>query len=190
MHVARTAEPTPDYITEFPTIFAESTYQELPPHRSWDHEIDLIPGEHRLTDKPYSLTHDERKALDEWLDENLQTGRIRPSTSPYAAPCFFRHDPKLRLCHDYRKLNAVTVKNKYPLPWIKDLIDQLKGSTVFTKLDIRWGYNNVRIREGNEHKLAFVTPRGLFEPLVMMFGPCNAPSMFQKMMNEIFRDEI
>ena len=74
MHVARTAEPTPDYITEFPTIFAESTYQELPPHRSWDHEIDLIPGEHRLADKPYSLTHDERKALDEWLDENLQTG--------------------------------------------------------------------------------------------------------------------
>jgi hypothetical protein len=180
----------PNYLAEYPQVFSEAEFQTLPPHSVWDHEVNLKEGQHTVNEKLYSLSREERKTLDEWLDENLKSGRIRPSTSEFATPCFFRHDPKTRLCHDYRKLNAVTIKNRYPLPRIRDLVDRLQGAKIFTKLDVRWGYNNVRIREGDEHKLAFITHRGLFEPLVMMFGPCNAPSTFQKLMNEVLREEI
>ena len=91
---------------------------------------------------------------------------------------------------DYRALNAMTVKNRYPLPLIKELVDKLQGAKYFTALDIRWGYNNVRMRKGDEWKAAFTTNRGLFEPLVMFFGLCNSPSTFQTMMNHIFQDLI
>jgi hypothetical protein len=96
----------------------------------------------------------------------------------------------LRLVQDYRKLNAVTKKNKFPIPRIPDLIDCLSQSSIFTSLDLRWGYNNIRIKEGNEEKAAFITHRGLFEPTVMYFGFCNAPLTFQQMMNEVLREEI
>ena len=91
---------------------------------------------------------------------------------------------------DYRALNAVTKKNKFPIPRISSLIDSLSKASIFTKLDLRWGYNNVRIREGDEEKAAFITHRGLFEPLVMYFGLCNAPSTFQTMMNNVLEEEI
>src|ERR1700712_4606563 len=109
-----------------------------------------------------------------------------------ASPVFFvkKKDGALRFVQDYRALNAMTVKNRYPLPLINDLINQLKGARFFTKLDIRWGFNNVRIREGNEWKAAFWTNRGLFEPLVMYFGLTNSPATFQTMMNDIFQDLI
>src|SRR6195952_1849897 len=109
-----------------------------------------------------------------------------------ASPVFFvkKKDGALRFVQDYRALNAMTVKNRYPLPLINDLINQLKGARFFTKLDIRWGFNNVRIREGDEWKAAFWTNRGLFEPLVMYFGLTNSPTTFQTMMNNIFQDLI
>ena len=134
----------------------------------------------------------EQEALDRFIDENLRSGRIRPSKSPMASPFFFikKKDGTLRPVQDYRKLNDMTIKNRYPLPLIQELLDKLKGARIFTKLDVRWGYNNVRIKEGDEHKAAFITSRGLFEPLVMFFGLCNSPATFQRMMNHIFFDLI
>jgi len=105
-----------------------------------------------------------------------------------ASPVFFikKKDGSLRLIQDYRMLNAMTVKNKYPLPLIPELVNQLRGAKYFTKLDVQWGFNNVRIKEGDEWKAVFHTNQGLFEPLVMFFGLTNSPATFQTMMNEIF----
>ena len=109
-----------------------------------------------------------------------------------ASPFFFikKKDGALRPVQDYRKLNDITIKNRYPLPLINELIDTLQNAKYFTKLDVRWGYNNVRIKEGDEFKAAFRTNRGLFEPLVMFFGLTNSPATFQNMMNDIFHIEI
>lgn len=109
-----------------------------------------------------------------------------------ASPVFFikKKDGGLWLVQDYRALNAMTIKNRYPLPLIKELIDKLKGAKYFTSLDICWGYNNVQMKDGDEWKVAFWTNRGSFEPLVMFFGLCNSPSTFQMMMNKIFQDLI
>ncbi len=119
-------------------------------------------------------------------------GASAPSKSPFASPFFFvkKKDGTLRPVQDYRKLNEMTIKNHYLLPLISELIDKLRGAKYFTKLDVRWGYNNVRIREGNEEKAAFRTNRGLFEPTVMFFGLTNSPATFQWMMNNIFHDLI
>ena len=130
--------------------------------------------------------------MDSFLEENLQSGKIHPSKSPMASPFFFvkKKDGTLRPVQDYRKLNDMTVKNRYPLPLIQELVDKLKGARHFTKLDVRWGYNNVRIKDGDEWKAAFRTNRGLFEPLVMFFGLTNSPATFQTMMNDLFKDLI
>jgi len=101
-----------------------------------------------------------------------------------------KKDGSLRLVQDYRALNTVTVKNRYPLPLISELVSQLRGARYFTKLDVRWGFNNVHIKPGNEWKAAFCTNQGLFEPLVMFFGMTNSPATFQTMMNDIFRTVI
>ena len=108
------------------------------------------------------------------------------------SPFFFikKKDGSLRPVQDYCKLNDMTIKNRYPLPLIQELLDKLKGARHFTKLDVRWGYNNVRIKEGDEWKAAFRTNAGLFEPTVMFFGLTNSPATFQAMMNELFRDLI
>ena len=109
-----------------------------------------------------------------------------------ASPFFFvkKKDGKLRPVQDYRKLNEMTIKNRYPLPLISELIDKLTHAKIFSKMDIRWGYNNIRIKEGDEWKAAFRTNRGLFKPLVMFFGLTNSPTTFQTMMNDVFREEI
>jgi hypothetical protein len=130
--------------------------------------------------------------MDDFLEENLKKGYIRPSQSPMASPFFFvgKKDGGMRPCQDYRYLNEGTVKNAYPLPLISELMDQLKGATIFTKMDLRSEYNNVRIKDGDQWKAAFKTNWGLFEPTVMFFGLCNSPATFQAMMNDLFRDMI
>jgi len=182
----------PAYVTEFQSVFAKENFDILPEHRKWDHAIELIPGAEPKLSKVYPLSPLEQEELDAFLEENLRTGRIRPSKSPIAAPVFFikKKDGSLRLVQDYRALNAVTVKNRYPLPLISELVSQLRGAKYFTKLDVRWGFNNVRIKPGDEWKAAFRTNRGLFEPLVMFFGMTNSPTTFQTMMNDIFRTLI
>jgi len=136
------------------------------------------------------MARGEEESLREFINEQLQKGYIRPSKSPYASPFFFikKKDGKLQPVQDYRKLNSLTVKNQYPLPLIPELIDRLCNATLFTKLDIRWGYNNVQIKEGDQEKGAFKTNLGLYEPCVMFFGLTNSPSTFQTMMDTIFRD--
>ena len=181
-----------EFIAEFPDVFSAKEFDQLPAHRSWDHAIDLSEGFKAADCKVYPLSPAEQGALQEFLDENLRTGRIRPSKSPMASPFFFikKKDGSLRPVQDYRKLNDGTIKNKYPLPLIQELIDKTTNAKFFTKLDVRWGYNNIRIKEGDEWKAAFRTNRGLFEPTVMFFGLTNSPATFQGFMNEIFRDLV
>ena len=139
---------------------------------------------------PLSLK--EHQILREFLDENLKTGRIWPSKSPYASPFFFtlKKDGKLRPVQDYRQLNAITVPNKTLLPLIKEVIDRLHSAKIFSKMDVRWGFNNIRIKEGDEEKAAFIMSKGLFEPTVMFFGLTNSQATFQTMMNTILRPVI
>jgi hypothetical protein len=135
------------------------------------------------------MNPEEQKEQEKFLEENLRKGYIRPSISPMASPFFFiskKDSKKLRPVQDYRRLNEGTIKNAYPLPRVDELLDKLKGAKYFTKLDLRWGYNNVRIRPGDEWKAAFKCSKGLYEPLVMFFGLCNSPGTFQNMMNDIF----
>jgi len=134
----------------------------------------------------------EQKELDSFLEKNLHTRRICPSKSPIAALVFFikKKDGSLLLVQDYQALNSMTVKNKYPLPLISELVSQLCGARYFTKLDVCWGFNNIRIKPGDKWKAAFQTNRGLFEPLVMFFGMTNSPATFQTLMNDIFWDLI
>lgn len=185
-------EIVPESYHEYQDVFSKKEFDVLPERRPWDHAIELVPDAQPVSCKAYSLTLDEQKALDDFLAEQLRSGRIRPSKSPWASPFFFvkKKDGALRPVQDYRKLNDVTIKNRYPLSLIQDLVDKLKGAKYFTKLDVRWGYNNIRIKDGDEEKAAFLTPKGLFEPLVMFFGLCNSPATFQTMMNDIFRDLI
>ena len=188
----RPQEVTPDYVRDFPEVFSEEEFDHLPERRPWDHAIELTPGFSPADCKVYPLNREEQRVLDEFLAENLRNGRIRPSKSPMASPFFFvkKKDGKLRPVQDYRKLNQGTVKNKYPLPLIQELIDKTKQAKYFTKLDVRWGYNNIRIKEGDEWKAAFKTNRGLFEPTVMFFGLTNSPATFQSFMNSILKDLV
>jgi hypothetical protein len=182
----------PTTLHEYADVFSETAFDSLPKCRKWDHAIELerepSPGFHKVY--PMNLT--EQTEMDTFLEEALATGHIRQSKSPLRAPVFFikKKDGKLRFVQDYQALNAITRKNQYLLPLIDDLIYRLKDTRYFTKLDVRWGYNNVRIREGDEWKATFRTNRGLFEPLVMYFGLTNSPATFQTMMNEIFQDLI
>ena len=186
------ADLIPHYLRDFEEVFAKESFDLLPEKHSWDHAIELEPGLKPSACKVYPLVPNEQVQLDTFLQENLSTGRIHPSKSLMASPVFFikKKDGSLCLVQDYRALNAMTVKNCYPLPIISELINQLQGVKYFTKLDVRWGYNNVCIRKGDEWKAAFRTNRGLFEPLVMFFGLTNSPATFQTMMNEIFQDLI
>ena len=142
--------------------------------------------------KVYPLSREEREEVREFVKEQLRKGYIRPSKSLQTAPVFFvgKKDGKKRMVQDYRYLNEWTVKNNYPLPLISDVLENIRTKKLFTKMDLRWGYNNVRIKEGDKWKAAFTTPEGLFEPTVMFFGLTNSPATFQAIMNELLRDLI
>jgi len=173
-------------------MFAKKDFDILPEYCKWDHAIELIPRAEPKSSKVYPLSLLEQVELDTFLEKNLHTGRIQSLKSPMAAPVFFikKKDGSLRLVQDYHALNAVTIKNKYPLPLISQLISQLRKAQYFTKLDVRWGFNNVRIKPRDEWKVAFHTNRGLFEPLIIFFGMTNSPATFQTMINNVFRTII
>jgi hypothetical protein len=178
---------------EYKSVFEKEASERFPESRPWDHAIDLKPNFIPKDCKVYPLTLAEQMKLNEFLEENLRKGYIRPSKSLMVSPFFFvlkKDSDALHPCQDYRYLNDRTVKNMYPLPLVSDLLDKLKGANIFMKLDIRWGYHNIRIKEGNEWKGAFKTNKGLFEPTVMFFGLCNSLVTFQAMMNNIFRDML
>src|SRR3984957_6756862 len=165
-------DKVPEHYRGYRDVFNKRDFDQLPERRVWDHAIELTPNFKPIDCKVYPLNPREEPALKAFIKENLKTGRIRPLNSPTTSPFFFtrKADRTLRPVQDYRKLNKATVKNHYPLPLIGELIDKLKGARVFSKLDVQWGYNNVRIKEGDEWKAAFRTNQGLFEPTVMFFG--------------------
>jgi len=140
-------------------VFAIENFDILPRHHKWDHTIELIPGAEPKSSKVYPLSLLEQAKLDAFLEENLHMGRIRPSKSPIAASVFFikKKDGSLWLVQDYHALNAITVKNKYPLPLISELVSPLCRARYFTKLDICWGFNNICIKPRDEWKMAFCT---------------------------------
>jgi len=142
--------------------------------------------------KVYPLSREEREEVREFVKEQLRKGYIWPSKSLQMALVFFvgKKDGKKRMVQDYRYLNEWTVKNNYPFPLISDVLENIGTKKVFTKMDLRWGYNNVRIKEGDEWKAAFMMPEGSFEPTVMFFRLTNSPATFQAMMNKLLRDLI
>jgi hypothetical protein len=145
-----------------------------------------------LISKTIKLSATEQEELKKFVDEHLERGTIRQFKSPYAASFFFikKKNGKLRPVQDYRPINEWTIKNRYPLPLIPQLIDRLGDAELITTVDIRWGYNTVRIVPEDQHKAAFVTNQGLFEPTVMFFGLTNSPATFQTMMDTIFHEQI
>uniref|UniRef100_A0A8C2GHW3 Gypsy retrotransposon integrase-like protein 1 n=1 Tax=Cyprinus carpio TaxID=7962 RepID=A0A8C2GHW3_CYPCA len=180
----------PSCYAPFSDVFCPKRASKLPPHRPWDCAIDLLPGESVPRGRIYPLSIPEEKAMEEYIKEALAQGYIRPSTSPAASSFFFveKKDGGLRPCIDYRALNQLTVKFRYPLPLVPAALEHLRGATVFTKLDLRSAYNLIRIREGDEWKTAFITPTGHYEYLVMPYGLVNAPSVFQDFIHEVLRE--
>ncbi|GKB23698.1 putative reverse transcriptase domain-containing protein [Tanacetum coccineum] len=173
-------------VRDFPDVFPEDL-PGLPLTRQVEFQIDLIPGAAPVARAPYRLAPSEMKELSEQLQELSDKGFIRPSSSPWGAPVLFvkKKDGSFRMCIDYRELNKLTVKNRYPLPRIDDLFDQLQGSSVYSKIDLRSGYHQLWVREEDIPKTAFRTRYGHYEFQVMPFGLTNAPAIFMDLMNRI-----
>ena len=175
-------------LAEFSDVFPKEL-PGLPPKRELDFTIEVKPGAEPTSKTPYRMTAPELCELQMQLKELLDLGLIRPSISPWGAPVIFvkKKDGSLRLCIDYRDLNRATVKNRYPIPRIDDLFDQMKGATVFSKIDLRSGYHQLRIKESDIPKTAFRTRFGHYEFVVVPFGLTNAPAVFMSLMNSVFR---
>ena len=173
-------------VRDYPEVFPDDL-TGLPPDRQVEFRIDLMPGAAPIARAPYRLAPAEMKEMMTQLQELLNKGFIRPSTSPWGAPVLFvkKKDGSMRMCIDYRELNKVTVKNKYPLPRIDDLFDQLQGASYFSKIDLRSGYHQLKVREEDVPKTAFRTRYGHYEFLVMPFGLTNAPTAFMDVMNRV-----
>jgi len=173
-------------------VFGKKQSERMSTWKIWDHAIDMKEGFVPRKGKVYPLSREEREEVHEFIQEQLRKGYIRPSKSPQMAPVFFvgKKDGKKRMVQDYRYLNEWTIKNNYPLPLISEVVENIGTKKVFTKMNLRWGYNNVRIKEGDEWKAAFMTSEGSFEPTVMFFGLTNSPATFQAIMNELLRDLI
>ncbi|GKC18213.1 putative nucleotidyltransferase, ribonuclease H [Tanacetum coccineum] len=173
-------------VREFLEVFPEDL-PGLPPVRQVEFQIDLIPGAAPVARAPYRLAPSEMQELSDQLQELADRGFIRPSTSPWGAPVLFvkKKDGSFRMCIDYRELNKLTVKNRYPLPRIDDLFDQLQGSSVYSKIDLRSGYHQLRVRDEDIPKTAFRTRYGHYEFQVMPFGLTNAPAVFMDLMNRV-----
>ncbi|GJU07644.1 putative reverse transcriptase domain-containing protein [Tanacetum coccineum] len=175
-------------VRDFPEVFPEDL-PGLPPTRQVEFQIDLVPGAAPVARAPYRLAPSEMEELSTQLQELSDKGFIRPSSSPWGAPVLFvkKKDGSFRMCIDYRELNKLTVKNRYPLPRIDDLFDQLQGSSVYSKIDLRSGYHQLRVRDEDIPKTAFRTRYGHYEFQVMPFGLTNAPAVFMDLMNRVCR---
>jgi hypothetical protein len=177
-------------VCEFPDVFHEDL-PGLPPERDVEFVFKLKPGTAPISRRSYRMPPNELAELKIQLQDLLEKGFIRPSSSPWGCPAIFvKKDQTLQMCMDYRHLDEVTIKNKYPLPRINILIDQLTGARVFSKIDLRSGYHQIRIRPEDIPKTSFTTRYGLFEYLVMSFGLSNTPAHFTYLMNLVFMPEL
>ena len=175
-------------VRDYPDVFLEDL-PSLPPKREVEFTIDLAPGIAPISKAPYRMAPLEIKELKIQLQKLLDKGFIRPSVSPWGAPVLFvkNNDGSMRLCINYRELNKVAVRNKYPLPRIDDLFDQLQGACVFSKIDLQSSYHQLRVRWEDVPKTAFRTRYGHYEFLFMPFGLTNAPTAFMDLMNRVFK---
>nr|GFC23136.1 retrotransposon protein [Tanacetum cinerariifolium] len=176
-------------VFEFPDVFPDEL-PGIPPVCEVEFNIELIPGSEPISKAPYRMAPIELKELKDQLQELLERGFIRPSVSPCGAPVLFvkKKDGSMRLCIDYHELNKITIQNRYPLPRIDDLFDQLQGAMHFSKIDLRSGYHHLRVKEQDISKTAFRIRYGHYEFLVMPFGLTNAPAVFMDLMNRIFHE--
>ena len=179
-------------LKQYEDVFPEQLPKGKPPKRTVEFEIKTEEGATPPNKPPYRLSPKEHEELQAQIEDLLAQGHIRPSTSPYGAPVLFvpKKDGRWRMCVDYRALNRQTIRDRYPLPRIDDLLDRLGKAKHFTTLDLATGYHQIAVKNEDIPKTAFRTQRGQFEFVVMPFGVTNAPATFQRMMNSIFKEEL
>ena len=170
----------PEKFHKWIKVFGKKQSEWMPTRKVWDHTIDMKKGFMPRKGKVYLLLREEREEVQEFIKEQLKKGYIRPLKLPQTALVFFveKKDRKKRMVQDYWYLNEWTVKNNYPLPLILDIIKNIGTKKVFTKMNLRWRYNNIRIKKEDKWKAAFTTPEGSFEPTIMFFGLTNSPATF------------
>jgi hypothetical protein len=178
-------------VSKFSDVFLKDL-PGMPLERKVEFAIELIPGTAPISKRAYMVSGPELVEIKKQIDDLSKKGYIRPSTSPWVAPVLFveKKDGTRRMCINYRAMNEVTIKNKYPLPRIEDLFDQLRGASVFSKIDMRSGYHQLRIRPSDIPKTTFITQYGLYEFTDMSFGLTNAPAFFMNLMNSVFIDYL
>jgi hypothetical protein len=182
-------ENVPSYYGDFKEVFGKDMQSELPAHGPQDIAINLLPDTELPSAKLYPMSQDELQLLKEYIDEMLANGKIQVGSGSVGSPVFFVKEKtgKMRLVVDYRGLNAITIKDAYPIPLMTTLMEQIQGSTWFNKLDLKNGFNLIRVKEGDEWKTAFKTRYGMYEYKVMPFGLANAPSVFQRYVNNVLK---
>ena len=190
--VRKTEEMVSRQLYKYLKVFEKKKSERMPIRKAWDHATDLREGFVPKKGKIYPLSRVEREEIQEFLKDQLRKGYIRPLKSLQMSPVFFvlKKDGKKRMVQNYQYLNSWMVRNNYTLPLISDLIDSIGKKKIFMKMDLWQGYNNVRIKEGDEWKAAFLTPEGSFEPTVMFFGLTNSPATFQAITNNLLRDLV
>ncbi|MCO5612167.1 hypothetical protein L7F22_066429 [Adiantum nelumboides] len=176
------------FLDQFSECFSNSLPEELPSERLEDHYIDLVPRSSPPNRPPYRVSAAQQKEITTLVNELLEKGLIQPSSSPFCSPVLLvqKKDGSWRMCIDYRALNKNTIKNRFPIPRIDDILDRLQGAGIFSRIDLKSGYHQTRIRPEDVHKTAFRTTFGLYEFLVMPFRLTNAPATFNRMMDRIF----